>query len=97
MRQYHVYTNAEGSLKAVTTGHLNSAREINGYIAFLTGLNPDEVDWYGCDAESEAEAIELFKQDKGEFKYSPDEMRTLHATAANLQAQLNYVREHQQQ
>jgi hypothetical protein len=96
MTQYHVYTEAEGNLKAVTTGHLDSAREIDKYIAFLTGVQSNEVNWYGCNAESEAEAIELFNESVGEFKYSADEMRVLHATAANLQSQLNQVREQQQ-
>ena len=89
MTQYHVYTDTEGNLKAVTTGHLNNTREIDKYIAFLTGLQPNEVNWYGCNAESEEQAIELFLQDKGEFKHSPDDMRTLRATVANLQSRLN--------
>lgn len=96
MKQYHVYKDNEEQLQVVETTGMETPQEISEHIAFLIGLKPNEVDYYGCMADSPEEAMREFTM-WGKELSTPDKMRGLHATVDNLRARINYSREGQQQ
>ena len=71
-KQFHVWITASGEYKVLETTGANTAQEVN------ERLPSPHLGWYGCEATSPEEAVEIAKA--AGLEYSPPEkMKALNA------------------
>lgn len=75
-QNYYIYQ--KDGVTQVTGPHsFQNASDTDQYVSSLTGLKPEEVDWYGLKASSQEEAKQQYLRLSIELK-TPQEMESLH-------------------